>query len=76
MATQSPERPERGSPDGRSPVGAAPPPSVRDAENRLQGARFTNRELSWLEFDRRYLPLGGLLSGFFGGLSGHQGALR
>jgi len=29
-----------------------------------------------LEFDRRYLPLGGVLSGFFGGLSGHQGALR
>jgi uncharacterized membrane protein YfcA len=29
-----------------------------------------------LEFERRYLPLGGLLSGFFGGLSGHQGALR
>ena len=29
-----------------------------------------------LEFDRRYLALGGLLSGFFGGLSGHQGALR
>jgi uncharacterized membrane protein YfcA len=29
-----------------------------------------------LQFDRRYLPLGGLLSGFFGGLSGHQGALR
>lgn len=27
-------------------------------------------------FDRRYLPLGGLLSGFLGGLSGHQGALR
>jgi uncharacterized membrane protein YfcA len=26
--------------------------------------------------DRRYLPLGGALSGFFGGLSGHQGALR
>jgi hypothetical protein len=25
---------------------------------------------------RRWLPLGGLLSGFFGGLSGHQGALR
>jgi acyl-CoA reductase-like NAD-dependent aldehyde dehydrogenase len=23
-----------------------------------------------------YLPVGGLLSGFFGGLSGHQGALR
>jgi uncharacterized protein len=29
-----------------------------------------------LEFSQRYLPLGGLLSGFFGGLSGHQGALR
>jgi uncharacterized membrane protein YfcA len=29
-----------------------------------------------LAFDRRYLPLGGLLSGFFGGLSGIQGALR
>jgi uncharacterized membrane protein YfcA len=25
---------------------------------------------------RRQLPLGGLVSGFFGGLSGHQGALR
>jgi uncharacterized protein len=24
----------------------------------------------------RYLPLGGLLTGFFGGVSGHQGALR
>ncbi|MBY0112609.1 MAG: TSUP family transporter [Phycisphaerales bacterium] len=31
---------------------------------------------SKLEFDRRYQPLGGLLSGFFGGLSGHQGSLR
>ena len=29
-----------------------------------------------LKFERRYLALGGLLSGFFGGLSGHQGALR
>lgn len=29
-----------------------------------------------LKFDRKYLPLGGFLSGFFGGLSGHQGALR
>lgn len=29
-----------------------------------------------LEFGRRWLPLGGVLSGFFGGLSGHQGALR
>ena len=32
--------------------------------------------LRGLSFDRRYLLLGGLLSGFFGGLSGHQGALR
>ena len=29
-----------------------------------------------LKFERRYLALGGVLSGFFGGLSGHQGALR
>lgn len=29
-----------------------------------------------LEFNQRWLPLGGLMSGFFGGLSGHQGALR
>ncbi|MHC4968386.1 MAG: TSUP family transporter [Planctomycetota bacterium] len=29
-----------------------------------------------LSVDRKYLPLGGVLSGFFGGLSGHQGALR
>ena len=29
-----------------------------------------------LAFDERYLPIGGVLSGFFGGLSGHQGALR
>jgi len=32
--------------------------------------------LAKLSFDRKYLSLGGLLSGFFGGLSGHQGALR
>lgn len=31
------------------------------------------RELS---FGRSLLPVGGMLSGFFGGLSGHQGALR
>jgi hypothetical protein len=31
---------------------------------------------SKLAFDRKYLPIGGLLSGFFGGLSGIQGALR
>ena len=29
-----------------------------------------------MTFPPRYLPLGGLLSGFFGGLSGMQGALR
>ena len=29
-----------------------------------------------LSFNRRYLPVGGLLSGFFGGLTGNQGALR
>lgn len=29
-----------------------------------------------LRFDRKYLIVGGLLSGFFGGFSGHQGALR
>ncbi|MCE7972780.1 MAG: sulfite exporter TauE/SafE family protein [Leptolyngbya sp. PLA1] len=29
-----------------------------------------------LAFDRRWLPIGGAVSGFFGGLSGHQGALR
>jgi hypothetical protein len=32
--------------------------------------------LRQFEFDKKYLPLGGALSGFFGGLSGHQGALR
>lgn len=29
-----------------------------------------------LNFDEKYIPVGGLLSGFFGGLSGNQGALR
>lgn len=32
--------------------------------------------LAQISFEKRYLPLGGALSGFFGGLSGHQGALR
>jgi len=32
--------------------------------------------LANLQLDKKYLPLGGLLSGFFGGLSGNQGALR
>jgi len=29
-----------------------------------------------LSLEARFLPLGGILSGFFGGLSGHQGAFR
>lgn len=29
-----------------------------------------------ISFEKKYLPLGGVMSGFFGGLSGHQGALR
>lgn len=32
--------------------------------------------LANLTVSSRYLPVGGLLSGFFGGLSGHQGAFR
>lgn len=32
--------------------------------------------LKRIQFGREKLPLGGLLSGFFGGLSGHQGAMR
>ena len=32
--------------------------------------------LEKLSFDMKYIPLGGALSGFFGGLSGQQGALR
>jgi len=32
--------------------------------------------LANLAFDRKYLFFGGILSGFFGGLSGNQGALR
>lgn len=31
---------------------------------------------SKLKFDSKYMPIGGALSGFFGGLSGHQGAFR
>ena len=31
---------------------------------------------SKIALDRRWLPLGGFISGFFGGLSGHQGAFR
>ncbi len=32
--------------------------------------------LKKIQFDQNKLPLGGLISGFFGGLSGNQGALR
>jgi len=32
--------------------------------------------LKKIEFDQKHLTWGGALSGFFGGLSGHQGALR
>jgi uncharacterized protein len=32
--------------------------------------------LQKIQFDKSKLPLGGFLSGFFGGFSGHQGALR
>jgi uncharacterized membrane protein YfcA len=31
---------------------------------------------SRIALDRKWLPLGGVISGFFGGLSGHQGAFR
>lgn len=33
-------------------------------------------KLKALNFDEKYLPVGGALSGFFGGLSGNQGVLR
>ncbi|UCD80149.1 MAG: sulfite exporter TauE/SafE family protein [Desulfobacterales bacterium] len=33
-------------------------------------------QLEKLSFDPKNIPVGGALSGFFGGLSGHQGALR
>lgn len=33
-------------------------------------------KLKNIQFSKKYLPIGGILSGFFGGLSGHQGALR
>ncbi|MGB1199240.1 MAG: TSUP family transporter [Thalassotalea sp.] len=32
--------------------------------------------LAQLKFNKKYLPFGGVISGFFGGLSGHQGAFR
>jgi hypothetical protein len=43
-------------------------------------ALFSTAELSpglvSISFNRKYRPIGGVLSGFFGGLSGNQGALR
>lgn len=33
-------------------------------------------KLNKLHFNRKWIALGGVLSGFFGGLSGHQGAFR
>lgn len=33
-------------------------------------------KLSEMQIDKKYMPIGGVLSGFFGGLSGNQGALR
>lgn len=33
-------------------------------------------KISQLKFDKKYLPIGGIISGFLGGLSGHQGAFR
>lgn len=35
-----------------------------------------SERFSKIELDRKWLPLGGAISGFFGGLSGHQGAFR
>jgi hypothetical protein len=32
--------------------------------------------LQKVEFEKKWLPLGGAMSGFIGGISGHQGALR
>jgi uncharacterized membrane protein YfcA len=36
----------------------------------------TNKKFKQIEFNQNKLILGGILSGFFGGISGHQGALR
>lgn len=36
---------------------------------------FTNKFKN-VQFTKKQLPIGGALSGFFGGISGHQGALR
>lgn len=33
-------------------------------------------KFSKIQFDKKWLPFGGMISGFFGGLSGNQGAMR
>lgn len=35
-----------------------------------------SKSFNAISFNKKYLPFGGLISGFFGGLSGHQGAFR
>ncbi|MEN8118157.1 MAG: TSUP family transporter, partial [Bacteroidota bacterium] len=35
-----------------------------------------NKRLANFTLGKKFLPFGGILSGFFGGMSGHQGALR
>lgn len=35
-----------------------------------------NPKLSNLQMHQKWMPIGGILSGFFGGVSGHQGAFR
>jgi uncharacterized protein len=35
-----------------------------------------SKQFNQLEINAKYIPFGGLLSGFFGGISGHQGAFR
>lgn len=40
------------------------------------GIMELNKRYQDFRINRRFLPFGGALSGFFGGLSGHQGALR
>jgi len=39
------------------------------------GLEFSKR-LTSVKLDKKWLPVGGIISGFFGGLSGHQGAFR
>jgi hypothetical protein len=78
------------SPCRLSPVSGRPaPPKAGEPWHELNTVKEKIRELyeevalfgllprfKTLAFDRKYLPLGGLLSGFFGGLSGLQGAMR